>query len=365
MVRRLLFQVHMWIGLVLGVLFVALGLSGSILVYDKAIDSLTAPAPRASARGPMLPLDTLIAAGRAASAHPDGAVFLVLPDEAGDPAAVRFPPSGETIFVDPATARILDVRSTSLSPIVQFALDLHGSLFLGGAGRLSVGWLGIAMTLLGLTGLVLWWPRARQWRYAFVVRPAAQGLRLHRELHGAAGIWGFIVFIVVSFTGAGMVFSDAIRNATGSSPVAYSQGAGPAIASAPRALVGADAAVIAARKALPHYRVRSIMIPPGRAISVAMSPETDAPILTLAFVDPDRGEVVGVRDPGRLSGTETFLAWLKPLHTGYGTGPVWQVLVFVSGFLPLIFVTTGVTMWLMKRRNRMAMSRPLPDSAAS
>ena len=36
-VRRTLFTVHMWVGLILGLLLAALGLSGSVLVYDDAI----------------------------------------------------------------------------------------------------------------------------------------------------------------------------------------------------------------------------------------------------------------------------------------------------------------------------------------
>ena len=39
-VRQTLFTVHMWVGLVLGLFLAALGLSGSVLVYDDAIGNL-------------------------------------------------------------------------------------------------------------------------------------------------------------------------------------------------------------------------------------------------------------------------------------------------------------------------------------
>ena len=35
--RHTLFTVHMWVGLILGVLLAALGLSGSLIVYDEEI----------------------------------------------------------------------------------------------------------------------------------------------------------------------------------------------------------------------------------------------------------------------------------------------------------------------------------------
>jgi len=46
-VRHTLFTVHLWVGLTLGVLLAALGLSGSLLVYDETISDLLAPPPRA------------------------------------------------------------------------------------------------------------------------------------------------------------------------------------------------------------------------------------------------------------------------------------------------------------------------------
>jgi uncharacterized iron-regulated membrane protein len=85
-------------------------------------------------------------------------------------------------------------------------------------------------------------------------------------------------------------------------------------------------------------------------------------MLTLAYVDPYRAKVIAIRDPYQLTGVEEYVAWQKPLHIAEGIGPLWRMLVFVSGFLPLVFFVTGVTMWLQKRRNRLAMTRPLPQA---
>src|SRR3546814_4659864 len=77
---------------------------------------------------------------------------------------------------------------------------------LGRDGRSIVGWLGIAMLVLGSSGLVIWWPKSGQWKAAFMVRRTAKGLRLHRELHGMVGIWSLVIFMVVSFTGVYLGF---------------------------------------------------------------------------------------------------------------------------------------------------------------
>ncbi|MEI9888064.1 MAG: PepSY-associated TM helix domain-containing protein [Rhizomicrobium sp.] len=379
MIRRLLFQVHMWIGLVLGVLFVALGLSGSVLVYHEEIDRLAAPAPRAAATGAAKPLEDLVAAAFVAAPGASGSLLLTLPEQAGDPATVRFLPSpregarrdgqaarprSPTIFIDPVSAKVLGTRVSAMSPLVQFAHDLHGNLFLGRDGRPYVGWLGVGMVILGLTGLVLWWPRPHLWKYAFLVRRTAKGLRFHRELHAVVGIWGFIVFIVVSVTGVGIVFPETFRAAGGGGAPAFNLRTGPRIEPLnTENPLGTDEAVALARAAVPGARVRSVLVPerPTQAVSVALG---DASLLSMVYVDPWRGKVVAVRDPSSLSAADSFVAWQRPLHQGDGLGAVWRFLVFLSGFLPLLFVVTGVVMWLKKRRAHLAMNAPVPEGAA-
>jgi len=67
-VRHTLFTVHMWIGLILGILLAALGLSGSLLVYDEAISDWISPPPQAVTLGQPLPLSMLAGIARDAAA---------------------------------------------------------------------------------------------------------------------------------------------------------------------------------------------------------------------------------------------------------------------------------------------------------
>ncbi len=90
-VRRTLFTVHMWVGLVLGVLLAALGLSGSMLVYDDKIAEFLAPSPRAETAGYPLPLSMIadIAARAADAQGVHGQMQIVLPDADGKAISVR------------------------------------------------------------------------------------------------------------------------------------------------------------------------------------------------------------------------------------------------------------------------------------
>ena len=70
------------------------------------------------------------------------------------------------------------------------------------------------------------------------------------------------------------------------------------------------------------------------------------------FVDPWARRVIEVLDPRRFSIGERILAWQHALHAGEALGWAWKILVFLSGFLPLLFALTGVSMWWIKRSRR-------------
>src|ERR1700742_2833417 len=91
-VRRTLFTIHMWVGLILGVLLAALGLSGSVLVYDDVIGKLLQPPPFAQTQGQSLPVAMLASAAReAAEAHGihGGQMTITLPQKPADAVMVR------------------------------------------------------------------------------------------------------------------------------------------------------------------------------------------------------------------------------------------------------------------------------------
>jgi len=60
--------------------------------------------------------------------------------------------------------------------VLALLISVHAFLMLKPyIGLKIVGWLGIVMTFMGLSGLYLWWPKKGQWRRAFLVRRGARG----------------------------------------------------------------------------------------------------------------------------------------------------------------------------------------------
>ena len=360
-VRHALFTVHMWVGLILGILLAVLGLSGSLLVYDETISDWISPPPRAATAGQPLPLSMITGIARDAAAGQGvevGGMQILVPQNKTDAVVVRFngispmgyqparnAPAGLQMYIDPVSGEVLGSRAFAQAGLVTFMHRLHGNFLMSREfGRPIVGWLGVAMCLLGLSGLVLWWPKRGQWKYAFKVRRTASGLRFHRELHAATGIWIFLIFMAVSFSGVVISWPRTLGlNAPGAQQV-------PEVEPQQGKTLGATEAVIAAAAAVPDIKLRSITLPgrPDRPVTVNYL--SNGAINAQLLLDPYSGKVLLKRD-----NSERFLAWMRPVHDG-SLGAVWKFLVFLSGLVPTLFVVTGLVMWWKKRQRRVPMT---------
>ncbi|MBI2738008.1 MAG: PepSY domain-containing protein [Rhodospirillales bacterium] len=402
--RYWLQQLHLWIGLILLLPLVMMGVTGAVLVYGHDIEHLLGQGePPARTVGDWRSPAELIEAARAASKDPTRMPIAVRwPMEVGEPAAVRLsrpgmaserpqfrggqqgpgPNQGQgqaqgrvptqspfagslQILIDPVSLQVLETQQ-AMTGWLRFFHDLHGHLFIaGGLGRELVGWLGVALLVLGCSGLYLWWPRPGQWKAAFMVRRTAKGLRFNRELHGAVGIWSLVLFMLVNFTGVYLAFPQQIsaavnavwpgrdmRAAMFQARVEPMRGVQP---------MGVDEAVELARSKVPDGRFLNAFLStrPDQALRIGLvraDHAEGAPVITV-IIDPFRKSVVDVFDPQTMSTGERIIAWQRALHYGIGLGGGYKFLVFVSGVIIPVFAVTGFLMWWLKRRNRRAGER--------
>ena len=400
--RYWLQQLHLWIGLILLLPLVMMGVTGAVLVYGHDIEHLLGQGePPAKAVGEWRSPGELIEAARTASNDPTRIPIAVRwPMEVGEPAAVRLSRPGMAserpqfrggqqggqgqqgqaqgrvptqspfagslqVLIDPVSLEVLETQQ-AMTGWLRFFHDLHGHLFIaGGLGRELVGWLGVALLVLGCSGLYLWWPRPGQWKAAFIVRRTAKGLRFNRELHGAVGIWSLMLFMLVNFTGVYLAFPQQISAAVNTvwpgrdmRAAMFQARVEPIRGVQPMAV---NEAVELARSKVPDGRFLNafLSIRPDQAMRVGLiraDHVEGAPIVTV-IIDPFRKSVVDVFDPKTMTMGERIIAWQRALHYGIGLGSGYKFLVFVSGVIIPLFAVTGFLMWWLKRRNRRAGER--------
>jgi uncharacterized iron-regulated membrane protein len=364
---------HLYIALVLCLPLVVIGLTGSVLVYDSEIQSWLNPEQivRVTSTGPVASLDRLVASAQVAAPAGARAASISLPAEEGLPASVGFGGGrgAPSVLLDPVSADIIgNRRGAARQPGVMLDIFLlHANVLAGMQGRAIVGWLGIAMCVLGFSGLIMWWPRRGRAAQAFTVTHGIRGRRLLSELHSVTGFWSLTVFMIVSFSGVYLAFpqqtNTAIRALFQTEPPANAA-RDLRVAADGRAAVALDRIAEIARAAVPGSTLRAVAIPaqadmPYRVTLAPGGITADGGPAISVYVDPYEARALSLLDPGAYPLGEKIIAWQRPLHEGEGLGPVFKFLVFLSGLLPLVFSVTGVWMWLKTRRRR----RPSPTSA--
>jgi uncharacterized iron-regulated membrane protein len=114
---------------------------------------------------------------------------------------------------DPYTGKDL---GDAISPVILWTAwlgDLHINLLSKNTGRIVNGVGAILLTLLCLTGAVVWWPGVRSWKRNLAINPRASWKRINWDLHSAIGFWTFGLVFMWAFTGIYVVFPEPFQRA--------------------------------------------------------------------------------------------------------------------------------------------------------
>jgi uncharacterized iron-regulated membrane protein len=243
--------------------------------------------------------------------------------------------------------------------IFTVARTLHATLYVRNlSDRSFIGWLGIALTLLSLSGLVLWWPRPGRWRSALTIKRHLRGFRLHHDVHGVFGFWTFALLLVVCVSGVYLAFPRSFRDTVAAlfpigQEYTFSENTPPAQGLPPLTL---DEAVAMATAAVPAIEPLTFQLPtrPGQVMVMTFVPKgygTGVPTVMVS-INPEARQIEYVDDFRKYAVGERIILWQRQLHSGLGLGLLYKALVFLSGLLPLVFAITGVRMWWVKRTAR-------------
>jgi uncharacterized iron-regulated membrane protein len=359
--KRILQTIHLWMGLIIAIPIIVIGISGSGLLLQREILAYSVPA--ATADGEPASLVQMIAAAEKAAPENATARSIVPSLYAGAPTSINFDNGGRPprtrVHVDPVSLQVLGTEPiANRGPILDFLIRAHAFLMMPAPiGFPIVGWSAAALTFMAASGLVLWWPRKGLWRHAFWVRKGARGLRFHVEFHHVVGFWGSVILLIMGVSGLYLVFPETFRESVEvvlPTERAFS-GANKQYAPGPAPL-HADGAVAAALAAVPGTRAINIQLPPTSDLPfvVHLEPLDFRPKLPpiLVTLNAQTGEINFIDDPRTYSIGDKFVNLQHTLHFGIGLGWVWKVLVFISGILPLALAITGLVIYLKRRATK-------------
>lgn len=209
--RKALFQVHLWTGLGIGLYVVMISLTGSVLIYRSELRQRFDPQPRSvDITGPRLDEAALIEATR--RVYPDDSIEVwTNPDDPAHAVTMSVTPDGgarQQYLFDPYTGGYLGHALPAGWRLTTWLLDLHDNLLAGDTGRTVNGVGAVLLTLLSVTGAVIWWPGIVSWRRSLLIDWRANWRRLTWSLHGALGFWTLLFIFMWGFTGVYLAFPE-------------------------------------------------------------------------------------------------------------------------------------------------------------
>ncbi|MDZ7651865.1 MAG: PepSY-associated TM helix domain-containing protein [Burkholderiaceae bacterium] len=360
------FSVHRWLGILVGLWFALVGLTGAILVYEEPIDAWLNPDLLvARGSGPMLaPGEVLARAEAAGLGHVER---LRIPQAQGDvyrllvrshPTRRIGNPRIEAMF-DPASGALLGMRSAeqrSLAPryALQTIYEFHRNVLLGEPGSNIVGIAGFLLLTSAVSGIVLAWPRQRTgWARLLAVNLRASATRFAFDAHRSLGAVVALLLLLATLTGVTLVYTNYVRDLVSVFSKVQSFPTIPFRQSTEDTLP-LDRMVATVRQAFPQQSITEIRIPFGQMTGMQFylrAPGDEYRLGdTIAWVHPGSGEILVERSDRTRTAGETFMHWLFPLHSGSAFGPVGMLAMFVTGLAPMLLVGTGLWVWLRKRR---------------
>ncbi len=358
--RTLWLKAHRWLGLTVGLLLVLIGLTGSVLVFDHAIDEWLNPELLLTdGSGSRQSLQTVIEA--AEQSQSADAMSVTKPRVENGVWSVWFStgtkgdPKFTAVYVDPYTAEVKGQRTWG-EDLMTWIYRLHFRLVAGWVGGVIVGICGLILMISVATGVYLWWPLwMNSWRAAFAVRG---GPRFNYDLHKTVGIVSTVFLFVLAFTGVYMEFPQYVKPlfTVFSEETKHPRGLKSEVVEEGNALT-ADEAIAIAQREFPDAIFDHLHPPEGEegTYEVAFRQEGEVQKSygrTQVFLDQYTGDILTVRDPRQFTVADTLLAWQFPLHSGEAFGLIGRWLVFFSGLTPAALYATGTLMWWRRHRSR-------------
>jgi uncharacterized iron-regulated membrane protein len=208
--RRALFQIHLWTGIGVGLYIFAISVSGAAIVFRREIAMLLWERPTVTATGPIMTPDQLGAFIKKANPR-----FEIVDVKIDDPqrAAIVTMTRGQRrrarVF-DPYTGKDLGDVAPGEPDFMSWLVSLHDDLLADRTGRAWNGVGAILLTLLCLTGVVIWWPGRTRWARSLFVKWRVGWPRFNWDLHSALGFWLFVMVFMWGISGIYLSFPGPV-----------------------------------------------------------------------------------------------------------------------------------------------------------
>ncbi len=354
--RLLARRIHLYLGLICGIIFNVLCLTGGLIIYKPELEKLSishlARVDAPEGAKPKALQELVEAVSRAYPAYPIENMVLYGDAEEAYSFRSRDAEGGRVqIYVNQYTAEVLGVDVYS-SKLMQWLYNLHVNLLLGAKGKTLVGLLSIPLLILSISGLYLF-----ALRYKAIARLRARnGYTRSYRLHALLGAYTLPFVMLIAFTGGYWGMPEIYRSG-------FELIGGVAHQSAPsvdrvegRQYISLDRVLSEARAYYPEGEATLIFFPRGKkhCFSVRMRSHEGYARTgnNHVYINPYDGTVIGANLWREKPWAEKLTRAMYFVHFGEFWGHYSRVLWLVLSLSVPVLSCTGYYMWFKRRRGR-------------
>jgi len=370
--KKILKKLHLYLALIFFLPLIIQGLSGSILVFRSEISDFILRQNYQFSKGEIRPVSEIISTAQNFTKQnfPDeenSINVLKIPYKNSQAAIVRLVNKDKKlnrdIFIDPVSLKIIKIRKVTEN-FFYLVKKFHTNLLIENSQIATfIGCYGFILLFLAISGIVLWWPKLKNFTRSIKFNFQVNGVAFHRVLHKTLGFWSFIILIIISLTGIYLAFpknTSSIINTVFNNHIPNQdiniepQKISKKFAREFNIENAINISKAEIKKSSQNIRLLSINFPqkPDQPFRFNFIKENyyrgEPPIIV--FFDQSQQKIINIKNPADYSWAEKIISWQHALHAGEGLGIIWQVIIFLTGFLPIIFTITGIKMWISKKK---------------
>lgn len=364
MLRRYIFWMHLAAGVIVGLHIAILCLTGAAIAFKEELvewaerDARRVAVPNnISAR---LSLSEIMDSIQVQQ-YGQAVMAVAIKNDAGAAIAVTLE-SGKTLYVNPWNGSVRVPGSEAVNDTMQFLTRVHRWLALTGdfksAGKFIAGISNLALLLLAISGIYLWWPRRWSWRHLKAVsvpNMRLKGRAWQFNLHSSIGIWCAPILILLTLSAIPISFSSVdsvlFRISGDKLPKRTPHTRDPLIKTVPGvSVIAFDQILTETVKLYPNWQ--SLVLIKSRKINTQHKnemtdvqvlrsqvwPKTAPPTIT---ADNATGAIIKNTAFADLSPGRQIRYWTRYLHTGKAFGIMGQALAAIGAISGLLLVYSG------------------------
>ncbi|TGM34840.1 PepSY-associated TM helix domain-containing protein [Leptospira biflexa] len=345
------YQLHLILGIFGSSFLLVIGITGSLLVYGKEIQSILSPIEITS-NAHRLSFDELYREFKRQVPQGSIAGWLVS-DLKNQPDQIWFHdrniPSKENVYLlDPYHGKIIgSLKEDRSDSFYGFLLVLHYSLFMGGIGYFITGCFAIVYLLLVFTGIKLY---KRFWKSLIRLRWKESSQILFSDLHKFVGINAVWFHLILGITGGWWSIRDTIIRTYPEEKLVHG------LWSQSKSI---DQLIINCENQIENFRLGYISFPHhseeepiGFYGNSYDSKGWESRYGSYILFNADSNQMIRFVDISKEALINQILDAFRPLHFGTFANHISKIIWVLFGLTPAILSVSGIMVFYQKRKNK-------------